>query len=239
MDFYTVISEYYDNIFPYNHNHFEFTKAQLATVKSTILDIGCASGNLAISLAQDGNKVTAIDSDAAMIAKALQKQSSGNPLFLEGDILALQQNFSAAEFDAVLCFGNTLVHLASVDQVKQFITEAHAVLKSGGMLLLQILNYEYILREKITELPLIDNEHVTFKRNYDIKNQDKVDFITECIIKSKGISLKNSIPLLPLTKTALLQILSERCFSEIHFFGDFKMHTLQPNSLPLVVVARK
>ena len=55
------------------------------------------------------------------------------------------------------CFGNTLVHLQSIELMGKMLKGVFAVLKPGGHFLLQILNYDFILDEQVSELPLIDS----------------------------------------------------------------------------------
>ena len=65
-----------------------------------------------------------------------------------------KNDFQEKQFDTVLCFGNTLVHLLTTNLIQQMLNGVNAILKPGGMFLMQILNYDYILNEHISELPI-------------------------------------------------------------------------------------
>ena len=86
----------------------------------------------------------------------------------EMDMLRLKFNFPEKYFDAVICFGNTLVHLDSITQIRDFLQQCAHLLKNDGILFLQILNYHYILSQKVDELPLIDNDQIRFERYYQL-----------------------------------------------------------------------
>lgn len=75
MDFYTSICTYYDNIFPFSPPQRDFVELTLKDIPDArILDIGCGTGNLAISLAVKGYRVVAIDYERAMIEAAEKKK---------------------------------------------------------------------------------------------------------------------------------------------------------------------
>ena len=61
-EFYTSISKYYSEIFPYQPVQLQFVKSRVGDLHGkNILDIGCATGELAFQLANAGATVTGID----------------------------------------------------------------------------------------------------------------------------------------------------------------------------------
>lgn len=242
MDFYTSISTYYDHIFPSSPAQLEMTALTLQNnPRAKILDIGCATGSLALTLAEKGFTVDAIDYDEAMIASAEKKKSDhrSNPRFRYMDMLTVAEEYINGEFDAALCFGNTLVHLTRRSDIEKFLAALAAVLKTDGILILQILNYDYILDKKVSKLPPIENKVISFKRSYSERDDGLIDFNTELTIVETGSMTKNSIPLFPLRKTELEELMTSAGLGDLEFFGDFKMNPLTNSSLPLVVRGRK
>jgi len=241
MNFYTSISTYYDHIFPFSPAQLEMTALTLqGNPGAKILDIGCATGSLALTLAERGFMVEAIDYDEAMIASAEKKADrTDNLRFSYMDMLKIAEEYNAETFDAALCFGNTLVHLTRRSDIEKFFAGLAAVIKPGGLLLLQILNYDYILDEGVTKLPPIGNKIISFKRSYSPRDDGLIDFNTELTIAETGTMVSNSIPLLPLRKTELSEMMTAAGFRDLEFFGDFKMNPLTKTSLPLVVRGRK
>jgi len=242
--FYSSIGRYYDYIFPYNPAKKEFTRSFLENPNSgSILDIGCGTGDLAMDLAEDGNAVYAIDADQEMIKQAIRKKMPSPldqyPVFRDLDMKRISKFFCKHKFDCITCFGNTLVHLQDTREIKDFLSASYEVLNEKGVLLIQILNYEYVLRENVKELPSIENDKVRFDRYYEETENEHLDFVTYLTIKEDQSALKNRIQLYPLTKQKLTQLLEETGFTDIRFFGDFEKHPFKKDALPLLVQAVK
>jgi hypothetical protein len=152
----------------------------------------------------------------------------------------IDQHYPEAFFDTVVCFGNTLVHLLSDDELRQFLRASHCVLSSDGTLNIQILNYSHILKNQLKSLPLIDNEHITFDRSYEYEGETEIiDFNTKLSVKSTGQEILNSVKLYAIRKEKLQELLIECGFEKMEFFGNFAGEPLQDNSIPLIVSCRK
>lgn len=237
--FYTSISKHYSEIFPYKPVQLQFVKKNMGNLRDKyILDIGCATGELAFHLAQEGAEVTGIDLNEDLLRQAKAQKQNPNLHFQTGDMLNLEQDFSQNQFDSVLCFGNTLVHLPDKNSVLQMLQGTKRTLKPGGCFFLQILNYDYILKEHITELPLIETPNVKFVRKYKIeKGEGHVKFITDLYLKNEGRTISNETTLLALQSGELVDLLQKAGFQNIQLFANFKMEKLGGNHLPLVLSA--
>jgi len=242
--FYSSIGRYYDCIFPYNPDKKKFANSFLGGYeKSTVLDIGCGTGDLSLELAKDGNSVYAIDADQEMIKQAIRKKMplalDEHPVFRDIDMRQIANFFDKEKFDAITCFGNTLVHLKNKKEIADFFESCNLVLKTGAHLMIQILNYEYILKENIKELPMIDNEKVRFERYYESTETEQLNFVTRLTIKTDQSILKNRIALYPLTREQLKGLLIDSGFSHIKFYGGFNKAPFRDDGLPLLVEAIK
>jgi len=238
--FYTSISRYYSDIFPYNPLQLAFIQHEISSLSGKkVLDIGCASGELSIKLAKNGANVTGIDLNADLLKQAKQKEAFPNLTFSEGNMLNLKLDFQENQFDAVICFGNTLVHLHSPEEVRMMLSVVRHVLKPGGNLLLQILNYDYIIENQVHELPLIETENIRFIRNYVFEeNAQHIQFITELHVKKEGLHIQNETKLLALKSSQLSTALSQSGFSEINLYSNFKCEPFGGKHLPLVAACR-
>lgn len=240
--FYSSISAYYAEIFPYQPKQLEFILQLTGKISGkTFLDMGCATGELACQLAGQGAMVTGIDLNHDLLDQASKKRndclncSSENPDFRVGNMLELEQDFSPSRFDNVLCFGNTLVHLESADLVATMFNGVRSVLKPGGSFLLQILNYDFILDEQVTQLPLIENDNIRFERKYVIeKNNPLIGFQTALFLKKENIQIENKTFLLALRSHTLSKLLEESGFNGIRLFSGFDARPFGGKHLPLV-----
>ena len=70
--FYTSISNYYSEIFPYQPLQLQFVKNRVGELAGKhILDIGCATGELAYQLVGTGVQVTGIDLNEDLLNQAI------------------------------------------------------------------------------------------------------------------------------------------------------------------------
>ena len=153
-------------------------------------------------------------------------------------MLDLKEYFDKNRFDAVLCFGNTLVHLPNKTVVVKMLHGVETLLKPGGKFLVQILNYDYILDEKITELPLIETENVKFFRRYKFEEDlIHVKFQTDLHLKNSGEIISNETTLLALKSSDLLDLLHQAGFKDIQLYANFKGENFGGKHLPLVASA--
>ncbi|MGF7138071.1 class I SAM-dependent methyltransferase [Roseimarinus sediminis] len=239
MEFYTSIADHYDYIFPLNKQQLNWVKQETGTTSLHLLDAGCATGSLAIELAKSGFKVDAFDLDTQMIELARRKDDNKVVRFTSGDLLKMEENYAANTFDGLLCFGNTLVHLNDENEIAQFLNAAYLLLKQGGKLMIQVLHYENILRRKLEQLPLIDNEVLRFERSYRYPENNSILFDTRLTIKANGKTLDNSVKLYPVSHTQIRRLITDAGFCSVKSYGDFAGNELTEQSIPLLITAVK
>ena len=240
--FYTSIAKYYPHIFPANPAQVKFLSNILPYNGAKVLDVGCATGELSFALTRFGFPIWAFDFDAEMIELAQNSKPEDTmfPLFEQLDMRLLDQHYPEAFFDTIICFGNTLVHLLTDKDIRQFLHAAYKVLSMDGTLAIQILNYQYILENQIKSLPQIDNEQIRFDRSYEFKkNTELIDFNTRLTIKSTGQVIQNTVKLYPITQGKLHELLEETGFTSMVYCGNFSSEPLQDSSLQLIVTCKK
>lgn len=239
MAFYEEIAEYYDYIFPFNKGQVDFVKNSIKEPYQgkLILDIGCGTGDLVGALSEAGFTVTGIDADPVMIRRAADKTANGPATFARMDMRDIG-GYNPSAFDAVLCFGNTLVHLASIQEIEKLCKDVKHILKQNGKFLIQILNYDYILDQNIKFLPFIENQFITFERIYKYDaGKNLITFKTILTVKESSQKIVNTISLCPIRKDEIYLSLRNIGFSNISFYGDYDRSALKAESLPLLIEA--
>ncbi|MCU0285032.1 MAG: class I SAM-dependent methyltransferase [Acidobacteria bacterium] len=238
---YKVLSGYYNEIFPLKEPRISFVRSFLKLVPCRILDAGCAAGQLAVVLAGEGHKVTGIDLDAGLIQAAKQEAGShGLEInFAVMNMMDIDAHFPSHSFDAVLCLGNTLVHLQSPAEIAEFMQKVYRVLKKEGVFIIQIVNYDHVLAKGITELPVIDTEHVRFERHYIYdKDKHKMHFQTRFTVKKDMTYFEDEVSLYPLVQSELDSLI-KKTFNEVSYYGDFAAKAYTIDSPALIAAARK
>lgn len=120
-----------------------------------VLDLGCGTGEHSLMFASLGFTTTGIDRSEAMIEKAREYQDRHQPhgpTFIRGDLTELPALVHEPH-GAAICLGNVLPHLDDAAMASSLEAWAGSLLP-GGRLILQVLNYERILGQKIRHLPI-------------------------------------------------------------------------------------
>jgi glycine/sarcosine N-methyltransferase len=118
-----------------------------ATVK--VLDCACGIGTQALGLANLGFQVTACDmSPAAVERTRMEAEKRGLSIrALVADMLDLTE-VPDGEFDAVICMDNALPHFESEEQLLQTAIQMRRKLRSDGLFMASIRDYDSLVREK-------------------------------------------------------------------------------------------
>jgi glycine/sarcosine N-methyltransferase len=242
MDFYASISAYYDRIFPTDAKALCFLDSRVEP-GSRILDIACGTGGYSLALAERGHRVIGVDLDRAMILSARHKARDADeaPDFRVMDMLCLAENLDPG-FDLIFCIGNSLVHLATDEQIGQLLSDCRVLLRPQGVLVLQIINYDRILAQGLTHLPTLRDEDLEFLRFYEVDPAGGVViFRTELRVgrEDEQRVIRNQIPLRILGEQPLRRLVRTAGFENLELFGDFEGRPFGPESLPLILSARR
>ncbi|MEW6698317.1 MAG: class I SAM-dependent methyltransferase [Bacillota bacterium] len=225
---YKEMSRYYDDIFPAGEGQLKFFKQVFGDLGvSRVLDLACGSGNYSLEFARWGLNVIGIDYEPEMIKMAREKaRKEGLAVdFRVGDMRDLAD--IEGKFDAVICIGNSLVHLLTDKDIVTALSQMKERLYHGGTLILQTVNYDRIIKGNITQLPDIVNNQagVIFTRQYDFRSDGLIDFKTT-LIKNESDGSQRSlgsgqVPLRPITRGELEKFLHLADFDDIEIFGGF------------------
>jgi glycine/sarcosine N-methyltransferase len=109
-----------------------------------VLDAACGTGHHAIALAQRGYQVTGTDLSPVMIAHARENAATAGASVTFavaglGELSAIGETF-----DAAICLGNSLPHLLTAPAVAAALADFAAVLRPGGVLVIQNRNFDRV-----------------------------------------------------------------------------------------------
>lgn len=240
MKFYSALAKYYDQVFPFEESigsflHQYLTEKQAGQVN--LLDIACGTGTYAAYLAESGIRIIGLDADPEMISEASAKFNKSNLEFVTGDMLNLQKILGKRKFDMAYCIGNSIVHLKNERAIELFLDQCSGIMKIGGTLIIQIINFDRILEQNINALPTLNNRDIEFMRNYKLLDNGYVSFDTRIKTKRDGKSFSNSISLIALKKNRLIKLLEHSGFSIINIFGSYSKERWSKKSFLTIVEA--
>ena len=243
MKFYSSIHSWYDQIFIFAPAQRDFILSFGSGPEMALVDAGCGTGSLIVSLAKDFGSCTGLDPDESMLEGAREKAAAvaAGCRLVNGGMLDLEREFAPASVDRLICFGNTLPHLTSLEEVHEMFRQASSVLKPDGLILLQIINFQRIFRNRLPGLPTLENDQVRFVRNYRFELPDPavIRFHTLLTIKATGVTVENDIPLLAITEEQLAGELFKSGLNNLQIFGGFGKEPFTPDSQPMIIVAGK
>jgi glycine/sarcosine N-methyltransferase len=229
-----------------------------------VLDVACGTGMHAIELARRGYKVVGTDLSALMIEQARENAAAAEVearFVVAGfgelaEKLALSPVLSEVEgmveerdglFDAVLCLGNSLPHALGAEDLDNALVDFAAVLRPGGLLLVQNRNFDAVLacRERFMgpEAHREGDREWLFVRFYDFNSDNTLTFnmlILRRDAEGKWSQQVEATELHPITHSELIASLIVAGFTNIVCYGDMQGSPFDLNRSPnLVVTAQR
>jgi len=121
----------------------------------SVLDLGCGTGEHTAFFAGEGARALGVDRSESMLGAAREHEAAGHGRFVHGDLLELGAALGdEPPFGMAVCLGNALPHVHSDGDMSRLLAGVHAALAPGGVLLVQIVNYEGILATGQRHLPV-------------------------------------------------------------------------------------
>lgn len=236
MPFYKSLTPYYDEIFPANEKAMHFL-AERFKKDGHILDVGAGTGNMALALAKRGFHLTAAEPEEIM-AEQIEQKAQLMQLPITVSTKTMQQLNQLDEmYDGIYCIGNTLVHLNSLEEIRTFIGQVYEKLNKNGVFIFQIVNFDKVLLKQDFRFPIIEKEHFTFERQYDLADSGHILFTTT--ITANNVAKTNTIPLYPAQSAQLLAILEQSGFNDINAYGNFEDKAYSMDTPALIITAKK
>ncbi len=211
-----------------------------------VLDAACGTGMHTIELAKRGYQVAGGDISMGMIERAIENacRAEVNVEFRKAGFGELNQYFR--NFDAILCLGNSLPHVASNAELGGALRDFGTCLRPGGLLIVQNRNFDAVMAERnrwmMPESFHDADEEWLFIRFYDFNPDGDITFHIITLYREEGqawLQKTDSTRLVPLKKDELVAELQMTGFSEICLFGGLSNEPFRPDaSSNLVLTAR-
>jgi glycine/sarcosine N-methyltransferase len=208
---------------------------------SSALDAGCGTGFHSILLSRLGVRVTAVDISSRMLIELAQHAASlGLDIrTMRAQLVDLPGGLNGS-FDGIFCMGNTLAHLLTKQELHAALDAFARLLVPGGLLFLQVLNYDRILLTRPEIQSVKETDRGTFTRSYDYAGETIHFTIRKDPIVQGEEGRVQSVTLRPVLSAELCELLADSGFDDVHPFGSVAMEEFDPaTSRDFVVLARR
>ncbi len=247
MEFYDELATDYDQMTRFQE--------RLATEERTLghwkarygfasaLDAACGTGLHAILLSRLGVRSVGADISAGMLQQARRhaEQAQVSVEWVQVAFSDLSDRFPASSFDAVFCLGNSIPHVLGDRELRVAVENFRSVLRPGGILAVQVLNYARILEKGERIIGVNESGPATFVRFYDFLENERVRFNILTILKDAK-KLNHSLRSTTLRTYRLADLsstLAEIGFVSVETYGDLRFAPFQQDtSANLVIVAQ-
>jgi len=206
-------------------------------IKSAI-DAGTGTGFHAILLAQLGVDVTAVDVSEGMLARSRENaHAEGVSIDTRRGSFAEVHRMRSSRVDGVFCLGNSFAHLSSEQAVTEALQSFHAALNPGGIVVIQVVNFQRILasRQRIQNVREVDGR--IFIRFYDFLPQ-AIGFNLLTVDRT-GSALRHhlsSVTLTPVLAEPMIASMNHVGFSSARAFGNISAEPYDAERSPDLVL---
>jgi glycine/sarcosine N-methyltransferase len=244
--FYDEISEYYDQMIPFEKRIQNLEKQLKGIVEKyqikSALDAGSATGATCIALKHLGVIPVGIELSRKMvrIAKRHAEDMGMHIDLLQGDLLKARPAFRG-KFDAVFIIANTISHFLDKRSLEKLLRNFRQWLRPRGTLVVQLLNYERIFKERERIVKIYNNNDRVFVRFYDF-GRKTLNFNLLTIENRPGFSdySLSSAPLRGWKSSEIKAALTKSGFVSTKMVGTFSGKKFDPRkSSDLVLTARR
>lgn len=172
--FYNLLSSDYDEMISFEKSlerkKRAFSNFLTADMKYAA-DVGCGTGVDSVALAQLGLNVTAFDPSDEMIQRAKANAEIFNEQieFNNHPIKGIPDSFNNS-FDLIVSLGNTFANIHKED-LNLSIKKCYDLLNQNGILIIHILNYYKILKEKTRIVSITQGKENIYIRFYDFESE--------------------------------------------------------------------
>jgi ubiquinone/menaquinone biosynthesis C-methylase UbiE len=205
---------------------------------TSVIDVACGTGGHVIAMSRLCIQAVGVDISEGMLDKAIAaaKEAGVKARWVNCPMQQLSQHVND-KFDIVLCLGNSLPHILSQEDLDETMSGFAEVLRRGGILLIQLLNYDRILKDKNRIVAITRKGNTEYIRFYDFL--PKLIQFNLLKIEWQGEQSKHTVvstPLFPYTMDVLEEALQKHQFSNINTYSDLSFNSFDKDNSPNLVI---
>lgn len=219
MSFYSKFSEYYERVFPFREEVWQFLKGYAGNPGNALLDVGCGPGHYCGRFASENFRTLGIDLDEAMIAEAQSRYPEA-----EFRCLDMRRVDEAGEkFGCIWSIGNVMAHLPT-DELAPFISKIHNLLKPNAHWIIQVMNWDALAGLTEYDFPVrtieANGSTAAFHRRYSSMTPESLQF-TFSLRNEDSTMFEETVTLYPVAIERYLSLHDKAGFRCEGMYSDF------------------
>lgn len=205
---------------------------------STIVDLGCGTGNLTIPLALEGYQLTGIDLSEDMLAVAEQKTGEYKTQLRGGAIHWIQQDLRewdlGEQVDVALSICDSLNYLLEEEDIVDAFRQTYKGLKPGGLFLFDVHTPEQLFAYAESQPFFLNEDDVAYIWTSELDEERvQIEHDLTIFVKDSAADTFRRIDETHQQRAYSVQWLKEMLlavgFTEVHLAADFTWE--QPTSM--------
>ncbi|MBO8458519.1 MAG: methyltransferase domain-containing protein [Spirochaetes bacterium] len=247
MDFYTVLQEYYDELFPLQTKCIDFLVGirNKGIIKydgiCKVLDTCCFTATIDHALVRQNFDVTGIDDKKEMIviADRRKKIPFSNSRFFEMSLLDISRYFAKDSFDIIFSFLPCCGYLKDRTLVKKFLYDLRIILKDSGIFIAHLFNHDYFIDNKTFEFPPRESPRVKLTRKLVESSKSGIMEYrgTLSFSDNKRKQVTTSFPVCRIKRDEFASYANEAGFS-CQFYSDFEFSPVKKDSVCILGILK-
>jgi ubiquinone/menaquinone biosynthesis C-methylase UbiE len=208
----------------------------------TVLDAGCGTGLTSMLFARQGIRTVGLDRSRAMLAEAKKKYARLRlPLeFRYGNFERLPQSWRG-RFDLVVCLANSITGVGTQANLRKALGNFAAVLKPGGALILQMLNFDSMREDRPYPIKATESDGIVYVRFSERRDKSVTLYVVRLDLSRRPVALEvfrhqsdN------FTAVEVTRAIGKSAFTDVRRYRDlFLTRRFVKSSRDLVITARK
>jgi SAM-dependent methyltransferase len=197
-----------------------------------MLDIACGEGRFARQLAEHGYHVTGIDISEESINTAKSIEAENVAFFIHD----MRCPFRTAYFDYAFNFFTSFGYFKDDSDNERAAASFATSLKKGGILVIDYLNFEYVLSKLVPEETITRGDY-TFHITRKLENNHIVKCIRFADDEGKEHSFQESVAGFSLAD--FNRMLRDAGMTTVGTFGDYQLNLYDPVTSPRLIMIFK
>ncbi|MBF8248343.1 MAG: Methyltransferase type 11 [Bacteroidetes bacterium] len=205
------------------------------------LDAGCGTGFHSVLMAKLGVDVTAVDVSGEMVRRAAEHaREAGVQMKTMRSAFENLRDVLDERFDLVISLGNTLAHILNEEHMVKVLQAFRSFLNADGHLLLQLMNYDKILREKKGVQNTKNTANKIFVRSYEYGEREiSFSILTQQVSGEPSPKKLQTVSLYPWRHEELARLIQQAGFKSVELYGSLALQEFDAeSSKDLVILAQ-